>query len=52
MREDYIFNFDYLKTIGGITKEQEEEIPVYEKEMYLLNTILINLEEKIMNCNT
>lgn len=53
--EDYVMNFDYLYSIGTITKEQYDEIPVYEKEVRNLNlqlescaTVIADLEEKIV----
>ena len=41
-KEDYLMNFDYLYMIGGITKEQYEAIPEFEKKVRELN---INLED-------
>lgn len=37
-REDYILNFDYLYSIGTITKEQYDRVEPYQKELYELNT--------------
>jgi hypothetical protein len=39
-REDYILNFDYLYSIGTISKEQYEDVAVYERSMYIINTEL------------
>lgn len=41
-REDYIFNFDYLREIGGITEDQYKEVPKYEQKLHLYN---LQLEE-------
>lgn len=45
-QEDYILNFDYLKEIDAITKEQYNAIEVYEKEMRQLNKELSELQRK------
>ena len=39
-KEDYILNFDYLYSIGTISKEQYEDVTVYERSMYIINTEL------------
>ena len=41
-KEDYLFNFDYLYSIGAITEEQYAEIPKYEAYMRAYNTNLDN----------
>jgi hypothetical protein len=43
MGEDYILNFDYMKTVDGITKEQEDEIAIYETTMHKLNNEIKSL---------
>ena len=45
--EDYILNFDYLYSIGAISQEQYDEIPAYERQMFLLNQKLIPLSRAI-----
>lgn len=49
--EDYILNFDYLYETGGITEEQYEEIPKYEKAIRAINSELIPLEDTINALN-
>lgn len=39
--EDYILNFDYLKSVDAITDEQYEEIDTYERDMRKFNLDLI-----------
>ena len=46
-KEDYLLNFDYLYMIGAITKEQYDEIPVFEKAVRALNKELEALELQI-----
>ena len=35
--EDYILNFDYMYNIGTITKEQYDEIKIYEAKLHEIN---------------
>ena len=56
-REDYLLNFDYLYTCGGINQEQYDAIPQYEKDIRNLNVeieelaLQINAQEKIKSDN-
>ena len=43
-KEDYLLNFDYLYKIGGITQEQYDEIPVFEKEVRDINVQIETLQ--------
>ena len=52
MGEDYILNFDYMKTVDGITKEQEDEIAIYETTMHKLNNQIKSLQQQKINCET
>ena len=46
-REDYIFNFDYLREIGGITEDQYKEVPKYEQKLHLYNLQLEEISNNI-----
>ena len=46
-REDYIFNFDYLREIGGITEDQYKEVPKYEQKLHLYNLQLEEISNSI-----
>lgn len=46
-REDYIFNFDYLHEIGGITEDQYKEVPKYEQKLHLYNLELEEISNSI-----
>ena len=50
-KEDYLLNFDYLYTIGAITREQYEEIPKFEVKVRNLNIELneLNLQLAALN---
>lgn len=50
-KEDYLLNFDYLRTIGAITREQYEEIPKFEVKVRNLNIELneLNLQLAALN---
>ena len=41
-KEDYLLDFEYMYTIGAITKEQYDSIHTYEMDMRQLNEQLIN----------
>ena len=47
--EDYILNFDYLYSIGTISKEQYEYIEEYETQMRAYNKDLITLEQQLID---
>lgn len=47
MREDYLFNFDYLHDIKAINDEAYNFIPEYEAEMHRINLGLEPLDERL-----
>ena len=47
--EDYILNFDYLKTIGCITPDQEEELKQFEVDIKKLNNEISTLQAEQRN---
>lgn len=47
--EDYLLNFDYLYSIGTISKEQYEEIEVYENKLHILNNTLVTLSNQLVD---
>lgn len=47
MREDYLFNFDYLHDIKAISDEAYNFIPEYEAKMHEINLKLEPLDERI-----
>ena len=47
--EDYLLNFDYLYSIGTISKEQYDEIEVYENKLHLLNKELVTLSNELID---
>lgn len=44
--DDFILNFDYLESIGNITKEQAQFIEDYKVELYKINTSLKTLGDR------
>lgn len=48
-REDYLLNFDYLYSIGGITAEQYAEVPIYEKNVGACNRKLEAIEGPLLS---
>lgn len=51
MLEDYLFNFDYLKSIGGLTAEQEEGIKDFQERIRYYNLQLVPLESQMITLN-
>ena len=51
MRENYVFNFDYMKAVGNITDEQLKGIKTFEKKIKVLNDKLIQLSSNIQAYN-
>ena len=47
-REDYILNFDYLKSIDAITDEQQEYLDTFDEEMFRYNSVLSETSEKML----
>ena len=47
-REDYILNFDYLKSIDAITDEQQGYLDTFDEEMFRYNSILSETSEKML----
>jgi len=45
--EDYILNFDYLYSIGTITKEQYDAVEVYKENLHKLNNSIDDFSTKI-----
>lgn len=47
-REDYILNFDYLKSIDAITDEQQEYLDTFDEEIFGYNSVLSETSEKML----
>lgn len=47
--EDYLLNFDYLYSIGTISKEQYDEIEEYENKLHILNKSLVILSNELVD---
>lgn len=46
--EDYILNFDYMYNIGTITKEQYDEIKIYEAKLHEINKEYSECKEELI----
>lgn len=47
-KEDYLLNFDYLKSIDTITQEQYDEIAKYNKKIRQINDELVPLSNQLL----
>lgn len=50
--EDYILNFDYVHSIGSITDEQYEAVPIFEYNIHNQNASIKTLEESLIKLKT
>ena len=50
-KEDYLLNFDYMRTVGAITEEQYEDIGKFEQDIRILNQRLIRTSLELEQLN-